>query len=516
MTRSLPPDLSLELLHSLRAASGPAKTTGLPDEVVARFASRDARLVRAIEAAWRARQQMDATWDSFFRLPEAELCRTLQAGILNFYPKTSVNPYVPLAAEGPWIVTAHGAVLHDSGGYGMLGSGHAPEAVVASLAQPHVMANVMTPSFSQYRLTERLAAEIGRRRGSCPFGRFVFLNSGSEAVSFACRVADIHAAAQVGPGGPHEGQRVMRLALVDGFHGRTEGPARLSHSCRPAYTRHLASFDGPDGVVFVPMNDEPALERAFSEALDRGVFFEAAFVEPVMGEGVPGLAMSAAYYRLLRRLTAAMGSLLVVDSIQAALRAQGCLSVVDYPGFESEAPPDIETYSKALNAGQFPLSVVALREEVAASYVTGLYGNTMTGNPRAMEVACAVLDAITDDLRDNIRERGEELRAALSSLAEEFPGAVQQVVGTGLMVSIMLDPARYRVLGEGGLEEHLRIHGIEMIHGGESGLRFTPPFDVTSEEIQLIASVVRSALAECAAAAAVAAAPAAARGRQVA
>jgi len=494
MERSLSPGLSLELLHSLRAASGPIKTPGLPDNVVARFAASDRRLGRAIEAAWRTRQQMTAVWDSFFRMPEDELCEALQSGILNFYPAPSVNPYVPLAGEGPWIVTAHGAVLHDSGGYGMLGLGHAPGEVLAVLGRPDVMANVMTPSFSQYRLTERLVAEIGHRRGSCPFARFVFLNSGSEAVTFACRVADIHAATQGRAGARHAGKRVKRLALVDGFHGRTEGPARLSHSCRTAYDRHLASFGGPDNVVFVRINDEEALARAFEDAEAQGVFFEAAFVEPVMGEGVPGLALRPGYYRLLRALTAAMGSLLVVDSIQAALRAHGCLSVVDYPGFESAPPPDIETYSKALNAGQFPLSVVALSGEVAEEYRTGLYGNTMTGNPRAMEVACAVLDSITEQMRANVRARGEELRAALVQLASEFPGSIDQVVGTGLIVSAMLNPACYKVLGEGGFEQYLRANGIEMIHGGDNGLRFTPAFDITSEEVQLITSVVRAGL----------------------
>ena len=33
-----------------------------------------------------------------------------------------------------------------------------------------------------------------------------------------------------------------------------------------------------------------------------------------------------------------------------------------------------------------------------------------------------------------------------------------------------------------------------MIHGGETGLRFTPPFDITREEIDLIVSVVRQGL----------------------
>ena len=61
-------------------------------------------------------------------------------------PTTRVNPYVALAARGPWVVTLKGAVVHDTGGYGMLGFGHTPKAVLDALARPQVMANVMTPS----------------------------------------------------------------------------------------------------------------------------------------------------------------------------------------------------------------------------------------------------------------------------------------------------------------------------------------------------------------------------------
>ena len=39
----------------------------------------------------------------------------------------AVTPFVPLAARGPWVVTLHGAVIHDNGGYGMLGAGLASE-----------------------------------------------------------------------------------------------------------------------------------------------------------------------------------------------------------------------------------------------------------------------------------------------------------------------------------------------------------------------------------------------------
>ncbi len=55
---------------------------------------------------------------------ELELIGSLQKGYVNFYAPGALMPYIPLAAKGPWIVTTHGAVVHDSGGYGMLGFGH--------------------------------------------------------------------------------------------------------------------------------------------------------------------------------------------------------------------------------------------------------------------------------------------------------------------------------------------------------------------------------------------------------
>ena len=412
----------LEVLHRIRAASGEARTSGLSDEVVARFAARDPRLATAIEMAAQARERWQAEYPGVFDASERDLCLRLQSRILNFYPAAGINPYVPLAALGPWIVTSHGAVLHDSGGYGMLGLGHAPAAVVGAVGQPLPMANVMTPSLSQFRLTERLSREIGRTRGGCPFSRFVFLNSGSEAMTFTCRVADIHARVMTEPGARHAGKPALRLAITDGFHGRTEGPARLSHSCRSAYAKHLASFRGADDLMFVPINDVSALWRTFEEVERAGQWFEAAFVEPVLGEGIPGLAMTPEYYAAVRTLTANAGTLLVVDSVQAALRAQGCLSIVDYPGFEACPPPDMETYSKALNAGQYPLSVVALTGPVAATYVTGLYGNTMTGNQRAMEAACAVLDAMTGGLRANIRGERQRPRRRSRAAVTGVPG----------------------------------------------------------------------------------------------
>ena len=66
-----------------------------------------------------------------------------------------------------------------------------------------------------------------------------------------------------------------------------------------------------------------------------------------MGEGNPGEAITREFYGAAREETRRAHSLLIVDSIQAGLRARGALSIVDYPGFADAEAPDMETYSKA-------------------------------------------------------------------------------------------------------------------------------------------------------------------------
>lgn len=212
-----------------------------------------------------------------------------------------------------------------------------------------------------------------------------------------------------------------------------------------------------------------------------------------MGEGNPGLAISPEFYARARELTREHGTMLVVDSIQAGLRAHGVLSVVDYPGFRDLDEPDMESYSKALNAGQFPLSVLALSQRAASIYRHGLYGNTMTTNPRALDVAVAVLESLTPELRDNIRDRGKELLDGLAALALETNNAITRAQGTGLLVSAEL-ASRYKIHGTGSTEDYLRRRGLGVIHGGERSLRYTPVFDIAAEEVDLIIELTKDAL----------------------
>ncbi len=484
----------LQQLQELKDYGGEARTVGLDDAMISRFLVGGTELAEAIEAAHGAHNQLREDWGEALRRSEDDLMAWLQEDYVNFYSPQTINPYVALAARGPWIVTTHGAVLHDNGGYGMLGQGHAPAEVIEAMTQPWVMANVMTPSFSHRRFSELLKAEVGQRRGHCPFARFVCMNSGSESVTVAARISDLNAWNQVKPGGPRAGQTVKFLALTGAFHGRTDRPAQASHSSLPTYRQHLASFHDRDNLVVVPPNDIDALRAAFERAECDDVFFEMMFIEPVMGEGNPGMGVSRAFYDAARELTRAHGAMLLVDSIQAGIRGTGFLSIVDYPGFEDCEVPDLETWSKALNAGQYPLSVLGMSQRAADAYVRGVYGNTMTTNPRALEVGCAVLESLTPELRVNIRRRGQQMVAGLRGLQDEFPGVVTHVQGTGLLLSAELNPERVEVVGFDGIETWCRRHGLGVIHGGKNALRFTPHFGITEAEVELVIEVVLQGL----------------------
>jgi 4-aminobutyrate aminotransferase-like enzyme len=484
----------IELLQPLRQRGGKKLTTGLSDATIARFSAGHPELMQAAKEAVAAYRQFALDAPEVLDLDEAEQLQKLQEGYINFYADDNINPYVAIAARGAWIITLKGAVVHDSGGYGMLGLGHAPQAVLDTMAQPQVMANIMTASVSQLKLERRLRAEIGAGREACPYSKFICMNSGSESVTVAGRICDVHTKLMTDPGARHAGKRVRHIAVKGAFHGRTELPAMYSDSSRKAYAEHLASHKHhAHMLITISPYSVAELEAAFANAERDGHYIEAVFLEPVMGEGNPGRALTPEFYAAARRLTQEHGTLLLVDSIQAGLRAHGCLSVVDYPGFEKLDAPDFETYSKALNAGQYPLSVLALNEKAAALYRKGIYGNTMTTNPRALEVACTVLDAITPAVKQNIVERGAEFLSKLEKLKADLGGMITSVQGTGLLFSCELAP-EFKCYGTGSTEEYMRMHGIGVIHGGVNSLRFTPSFKTTSAEVDLVIDSLRHAL----------------------
>jgi len=482
------------LLAQLRAktASAARVTTGLSLESLEKF-SNDKLLVSALtEANQNVDKLISQHGSSAVVKDELDVMTSVQSGYVNFYDPSSIMPYVAVAARGPWVVSLHGAVTHDNGGYGMLGFGHNAEFLMPAVGGARVMANVMTPSFSQASFYEQWRKQVGfTRKDGCPYSHIMTMNSGSEAVELSTRMTDIHAKLMTNPGAVHAGRRSTMIVLEGSFYGRTYRPARLSHSCRSIYQQHLASFQHAEChlPLVVPANDVAALTRAFEHAEKNNLHVEALYMEPVMGEGNPGEALQRGFYDAARALTKEHHSLLIVDSIQAALRAKGTLSIVDYPGFSDAEAPDMETYSKALNAGQYPLSVLALQEHIATKYAVGLYGNTMTTNPRALDVATEVLRAITPEVRANIVDRGVEFQAKFGALCQKHPTILKKVTGSGLLQAVHLQPNVPMFGGnQAGTKSFLatcRHAGIGIINAAHT-IKFTPHFELTSKEIDLL------------------------------
>lgn len=386
----------------------------------------------------------------------------------------------------------HGAVVHDSGGYGMLGYGHNPPAILEAMRQESVMANHMTPSLAHIDFWEALRNEIGRSREKCPYESFICLNSGSEANEMVLRLVDMHA------GRESSNRKVHNLVIEGSFHGRTLSAAFLTDTTRDTYKREkaylLTQMQDMNYTLSVPPNDIGALQQWFKRCEDEGCWIQAVYLEGVMGEGNPGVALSPEFYTVARELTLKYNAALCIDSIQAGMRTTGNLSICDYPGFEHLPAPDFEVFSKALNAGQFPLSLVALSPRAATWYRHGIYGNTMTGNPRACRVATAVLQSMTPSLRQNIRDMGVYAVQRYTDLMTEIPEIIR-VNGTGLLYQVKIDPC-FEVTAMEGVERILRLRGINVIHGGTNALRFTPNFDITKEEIDMQVAHVREVLLE--------------------
>ena len=74
-----------------------------------------------------------------------------------------------------------------------------------------------------------------------------------------------------------------------------------------------------------------------------------------------------------------------------------------------------------------------------------------------------------------------------------YPSHLDRAAGSGLLAAVHCAPS-VRVTGDGGLEERCRRAGLNAVHGGENALRFTPWFDMSTEEVRLLADVVEEAL----------------------
>jgi acetylornithine aminotransferase/acetylornithine/N-succinyldiaminopimelate aminotransferase len=301
-----------------------------------------------------------------------------------------------------------------------------------------------------------LASKLAEWSGlDCVF----FTNSGAEAIEGALKLARAYAHAKSAAGSTTTKTRI--LALENSFHGRTFGALSITHT--PKYREPFAPL--VPGVEFVRFNDVADLDAKFDATVC------ALVVETIQGEGGV-FPISEDFWQRARALTMDHDAALIADEIQTGLGRTG--RKFAYQKFDSE--PDIVTVAKPL-AGGLPLGAVIANERFAAAFSPGMHGSTFGGGPLVCAVALEFLSVMEDeDLLENVRARGAELRAGLEKLAARFD-FVREVRGEGLIVGIDLS-----VPGAPFVEEALRS-GLLINCTHDHILRLLPPFIVRRRDV---------------------------------
>ncbi len=255
--------------------------------------------------------------------------------------------------------------------------------------------------------------------------RVFFTNSGTEAIEGAIKLARL-AAHKRGTEG-----KTRILALENSFHGRTFGALSITHPSK--YREPFAPL--VPGVEFVRFNDVADLEAKFDDSVC------AIVIEPIQGEG--GIfPVSTPFWTRARDLASHYGAALIADEIQSGLGRTGrAFAYQRHTGL-----PDIVVIAKPL-AGGLPLGAILARESFAESFSPGLHGSTFGGGPLVCAVALEFLSVVEDDnLLENVRERGSQLRAELTRIAADVD-FIREVRGEGLIFGIELSRRRQILCG---------------------------------------------------------------------
>ena len=355
--------------------------------------------------------------------------------------------------SGARVVADDGATYLDfAAGIAVVGLGHGhPEVTAAAHRQLNRLWHVSNLYWTEpmAQLAERLSDRFG---GAEAF----FCNSGAEAVEAALKYAR-----------KATGRHAV-LALEGSFHGRTLGA--LAVTGQPAKRAAFEPLPGP--VRFAKPNDVGSLEAALGP--DTGLVL----LEPVLGEGgvVP---LEPGFVRAAGELAADVGALLAFDEVQTGVGRTGTFFAWEQAGVR----PDLATLAKGLANG-LPLGCLLVSEQAAGALAPGDHASTFGGNPVACAAACAVCDAIDEDLLARVRQRGVELRAGLGGL-----GAVREARGLGLLVGAELDRQAPPVVAE-CLEK-----GLLVTSAGERVLRLTPPLTIERDDVDEALDILREVLA---------------------
>ena len=250
-------------------------------------------------------------------------------------------------------------------------------------------------------LQEELAEKLGQVSEKTDYQLFL-CNSGAEANENALKLASFHTG------------RSKVVAFRKAFHGRTSLAVAATDN-----PNIVAPVNRTENIIFLPFNDEQALEDCFRTQGDQ---IAAVIIEGIQGVGGIHVADDA-FLRSIRRLCDQYGSVYIADSVQCGYGRSGQFFSHDFAG----VPADIYSMAKGMGNG-FPVGGIMIAPHLPPKHF--MLGTTFGGNHLACAAALAVLEVMdSEKLMANAEEKGAAIMQALRSM----PG-LENVRGRGLMI----------------------------------------------------------------------------------
>ncbi|MCA7921826.1 aspartate aminotransferase family protein [Burkholderia cenocepacia] len=421
---------------------------------------------------------------------------------------------VAVAGDGIEIIDSTGKRYIDAcGGAAVSCLGHSNQRVIDAIKRQAQQLPYAHTSFFTTDVAEELA---DRLVDGAPAGldHVYFVSGGSEAVEAALKLARQYFVEKGEP------QRRHFIARRQSYHGNTLGALAIggnawrrepflpllieAHHVSPCYAYRDQQAGETDEAYAQRLADE--LERKIVELGAENV---AAFVaETVVGATAGAVPPVRTYLKKIRAVCDKYGVLLILDEIMSGMGRTGYLYACDEDG----VAPDLLTIAKGLGAGYQPIGATLVSDRIYRTIVDGSgffqHGHTYLGHATACAAALEVQRVIAEDkLLDNVKARGEQLRASLREHYDTHPH-VGDVRGRGLFVGVELvrdrdtkatfDPALklHAAVKREAMQRGLMVYPmggtIDGVHGDH--ILIAPPFVCTAQQIDTIVERLSGAI----------------------
>lgn len=326
------------------------------------------------------------------------------------------------------------------GGHAVISIGHTHPHYVKRLTEQLNKVGFYSNSV-KIPIQQQLAEKLGQLSGKPDYQLFL-VNSGAEANENALKLASFY-----------NGKKKV-IAFKNSFHGRTSLAVAVTDN-----PKIVAPINQTDNVIFLPWEDEAALEAAF-KAND----ISSVIIEGIQGVGGIKVA-SASFLQKIRSLCDQYNAVYIADSVQCGYGRSGKFYSHDHAGVNA----DIYTMAKGMGNG-FPIGGIIIAPHIKPAY--GMLGTTFGGNHLACAAALAVLETMENE---NLIANAEKVGNYLISELKKFP-QVTEVRGRGLMIGIELPESLNHVR-----KELLFKHKIFTGEAKPNVIRLLPSLALTME-----------------------------------